>query len=98
VRRAAPRPLTDALRALASDLEPATALAAVQRAWPPVVGPAIAAEASPTGERDGVVTVSCRSAVWAQELDLMSADLVVRLNEALGEEVVRRIRCVATPA
>ena len=57
-----------------------------------------AAEAQPIGERRGVVTIGCRSAVWAQELDLMGADLVARLNAAIGEEVVRSLRCVATGA
>ena len=33
---------------------------------------------------DGVVTVACRSATWAQELDLMSPILLEKLREALG--------------
>jgi predicted nucleic acid-binding Zn ribbon protein len=98
MRRAAPRPLAGAIEALAAGLEPATALGAIQRAWPPVVGEVIAAEARPTSERAGVVTVSCRSAVWAQELDLMAPELVERLNAALGREAIRSLRCVATPA
>ena len=98
MRRVAPRPVASALDALTADLEPATTLGAVQRVWPTVVGAGIAAEARPTAERSGVVTVSCHAAVWAQELDLMGPDLVARLNAALGEEVVRSLRCVATPA
>jgi predicted nucleic acid-binding Zn ribbon protein len=70
----------------------------VQRVWPAVVGDAIALEARPTAERGGVVTVSCRAAVWAQELDLMAPELVDRLNGALGHDAVRALRCVATPA
>ena len=98
MRRTAPRPLAGALDALTAELEPATMLASVQRAWPEVVGAGIAAEATPTAERDGVVTVSCRAAVWAQELDLMGPELVARLNTALGEGAVRSVRCIATPA
>jgi predicted nucleic acid-binding Zn ribbon protein len=56
----------------------------VQACWPAAVGPAIAAEAEPVGERGGVLTVACRSAVWAQELQLLGPDLLGRLNEALG--------------
>jgi predicted nucleic acid-binding Zn ribbon protein len=71
-------------------------LAEVQRAWPAAVGEAIAAQASPTAERGGVVTVSCAASVWAQELDLMGPQIVARLNRALGDdERVRRLRCVA---
>ena len=58
----------------------------------------MAAEASPTSERGGVVTVTCRSAVWAQELDLLGRDLTTRLNAALeegeGAPEVRRLRFV----
>jgi predicted nucleic acid-binding Zn ribbon protein len=97
MRRSAPRPLATAVGALADALEPATVLASIQRAWPAVVGESIAAEARPTAERDGVVTVSCRAAVWAQELDLMGPELVGRLNAALGDGAVRALRCVATP-
>ena len=49
-------------------------------------GPAIAAAARPTAERDGVLTVTCEAAVWAQELELMGCELIERLNAALGGE------------
>jgi predicted nucleic acid-binding Zn ribbon protein len=85
VRRRAPRPLAIALAELADELAPATTLAAVQRAWPGVAGEAIAREAEPVAEREGVVTIACASSVWAQEIELLAGDLVPRLNEALGE-------------
>jgi predicted nucleic acid-binding Zn ribbon protein len=84
VRRLAPRRLGLALTDLTRGLAPATTLAGVQARWPEAAGPAIAEEAEPVSERDGVVTVKCRSAVWAQELDLLGPDLVARLNERLG--------------
>jgi predicted nucleic acid-binding Zn ribbon protein len=59
-------------------------LARVQACWPQAVGAAIAAEAEPVGERGGTLTVSCRSAAWAQELQLLSQDLLARVNESLG--------------
>ena len=65
--------------------EPLTLLAAVQSAWPTAAGAGVAAEAEPVAERDGVVTVACRSATWAQELDLLGPELLGRLNEALSE-------------
>ena len=34
-------------------------------------------------ERAGVLTVACRSSVWAQELTLLAPELVSRLNAAL---------------
>jgi predicted nucleic acid-binding Zn ribbon protein len=95
LRRRAPVPVAGAVEALAQALEPVTPLAAVQRAWPAAVGPAIAAECEPVSERGGVVTVVCRSAVWAQELALMAPDLVDRLNAELGTGGVTELRCRA---
>jgi len=91
--RTAPRPLAAALRGLTSELAPASTLARVQEIWEDVAGAAIAACASPTAERDGVLTVTCVAAVWAQELDLMGDRLVARLNEAIGAERIRELRC-----
>jgi predicted nucleic acid-binding Zn ribbon protein len=78
-------------------LAPATLLAEVQRCWPQAAGEAFAAEAAPVAERGGVVTVACRSAVWAQELDLMSERVVERLNRALGRPAVAGIRAHTRP-
>jgi len=96
VRRHAPRPLSVAVEALTEHLAPATLLADVQRVWEAAAGPAIAREASPLSERDRVVTLLCSSAVWMQEIDLMGPVLVAALNDALGSDRVRGVRCVAT--
>ena len=93
MRRPAPRPLTAALDGLALALAPATTLARVQQVWEPTAGPAIAAAARPTAERDGVLTVTCDAAVWAQELHLMASDLVPALNAAIGAQAIRELRC-----
>jgi predicted nucleic acid-binding Zn ribbon protein len=95
MRRRDPRPAGHAIAALADRLAPLTLLAEVQRVWPRAVGEVIAAQADPTGERDGVLVVTCSSAVWAQELDLMGPELVTKLNELLGAENVRALRCRA---
>jgi predicted nucleic acid-binding Zn ribbon protein len=81
------------LEDLTSALAPATTLARVHKIWELAVGPAIAAAAQPSAEHDGVLTVTCAAAVWAQELDLMSVDLIPRLNTALDGEVVHELRC-----
>jgi predicted nucleic acid-binding Zn ribbon protein len=86
--------MTVALETLRDELAPDTLLASVQRAWPDVVGATIAAEASPTAERGGVVTISCSASVWAQELDLMGQTILPRLNERLGGRRIDRLRCV----
>jgi predicted nucleic acid-binding Zn ribbon protein len=93
VRKAAPRSLAVALEELGSTLAPATTLARVQEVWPDVTGTAIAAAAHPTAERDGVLTVTCEAAVWAQELTLMENDLRAQINAALGAGTIRELRC-----
>jgi predicted nucleic acid-binding Zn ribbon protein len=93
VGRPAPRPLSAALAPLTATLAPASTLARVQELWVAAAGPAIAAAATPVAERDGLLTVSCESSVWAQELDLMASALIVRLNDSLGSPALRELRC-----
>jgi predicted nucleic acid-binding Zn ribbon protein len=97
VRRVGARPIGDAVGRLAADLEPATPLARIQRAWEAALGPALAPHATPLRERDGRLTVYCPDAVWMHELTLMAPELTERLNGVLGGELVRELRCVATP-
>ena len=94
MRRGTPKPLGDSIRALRADVQPETPLAAIQAIWPDAVGSRIAAEARPVREREGTVTVECRAATWAQELDLLHDELLARVNEALGGERVTRLRMV----
>jgi predicted nucleic acid-binding Zn ribbon protein len=95
VRKPAPRSLSVALDGLTATLAPATALARVQEVWELTTGPAIASAARPTAERNGVLTVTCDAAVWAQELHMMAGELVPALNAALGAEAIRELRCRA---
>ncbi|HZE06014.1 MAG TPA: DUF721 domain-containing protein [Solirubrobacteraceae bacterium] len=94
--RRSPRSLQAALTALSDELAPQTVLAEIQRAWASVVGPSIAAQALPTAERAGVLTIACAASVWAQELDLMAPQIIARLNEAVTGGSISRLRCVAT--
>lgn len=84
------RRLGDALAPVRTEAAPATLLAAVQELWPRVAGGAVSAEAEPVAEREGVVTVTCRSATWAQELDLLQPELLERLRTALAERGFER--------
>ena len=102
MRRSAPRPLSLALERVVRRAAPATPLARVQERWAAVAGERVAREAEPVSERDGVVTVACGSAVWAQELELLSSELLERLDGALGRQdgarLVRRLRFVTRSA
>ena len=87
-----------AVARLVAGLQPASLLAEVQRVWPEAVGPALAARATPTAARDGVVHVSCENAVWAQELTLMAGELVLLLEARLPAGTRLELRCTAAPA
>jgi predicted nucleic acid-binding Zn ribbon protein len=91
--RRAPRPLSTALGTLTTGLAPATTLARIQEAWPAAAGATIAAAARPVAEREGVLTLECESSVWANELDLMGAELIGSINARLGRDAVRALRC-----
>lgn len=94
--RHAPRHAGSAIAALADTLAPKTTLAEVQRVWVAAVGETIAREAQPTAERGGVLTVTCSSSVWSQELDLMGPELVAQVNDALGATRISDLRCRAS--
>ena len=93
--RRRPLPLGPALDALADELQPNTALAAVQRIWVDAVGEQLACYAAPTAERGGVLTVSCEDSMWAQEVDLMSPQILSQLNARLADAALTRLRCTA---
>jgi predicted nucleic acid-binding Zn ribbon protein len=95
--RRSPRHLAGAFAGLAEQLAPLTLLGEVQGAWREAVGPMIAERAWPVAERRGVLTVSCESSVWAQELDLMSEPICARLKGRLDRGEIVKLRCVATP-
>ncbi|HEX4564077.1 MAG TPA: DUF721 domain-containing protein [Solirubrobacteraceae bacterium] len=89
----APRSLASALEDLAADLAPASVLGRVQTVWERATGATIAASASPVAEREGVLTVLCESSVWAQELEMLSPDVIESLNSALRCEAIVKLRC-----
>ena len=95
--RFAPRRAGGAVGQLLRGLQPASPLAEVQRVWPVAVGPALAARAVPTAAHEGVVSVTCESAVWAHELTLMAGELIGKLDAELGPGTVRELRCGAAP-
>ena len=93
-----PRSIAAAVRSVQEETAPQTLLAAVQAAWPRAVGPPIAAAGDPVAERDGVITIACRSATWAAELDLLQDELLARVNGLLGERRADGLRFTADAA
>jgi predicted nucleic acid-binding Zn ribbon protein len=98
MRRRAPRSLAFALERVTATLEPATIIARVQGCWVGAVGDATAAVAQPVAESNGVVTITCESSLWANELTMMETDLLERVNASIGDRSVTRLRFEARDA
>jgi hypothetical protein len=59
--------------------------------WPKIVGPAVAKAAYPAQFRTGTLFIDVADSVWMQELKFQEGELIGRVNEALGEALVRRL-------
>jgi predicted nucleic acid-binding Zn ribbon protein len=88
-----PRPVGESLDRVARSmgLPPASTTARLVRAWPDVVGEAVAAHTRPRWLRDGVLSLTVDDPVWAASLRWLEADLVARVTEVTGPGVVERI-------
>ncbi len=64
---------------------------AIWQVWDEVVGPQVARRARPTAIRDGVLTVTVASGPWLQQLTFLKGEIITRLNEKTGEDLVREI-------
>ena len=59
--------------------------------WDAVVGADVAAHCRPETFEDGVLTVRADSTAWATQVRLLTAGLLRRLAEEVGEGTVQRI-------
>ncbi len=90
-----PQPIGDAVAEELGRFGPVGAIADVVAAWPEAVGPAIAANAWPARSgRDGTLTVTTSSSVWAFELTRLEQDVRARLTERLAGNAPSRLRFV----
>jgi hypothetical protein len=63
----------------------------VWQAWDEVVGRTISRNAQPVRLDGTRLVVTVRSSTWLQELSLLQRELIARLNEWMGREVVREL-------
>lgn len=62
--------------------------------WTSALGAQIASRATPVRLVRGELVIAVAEAVWRQELALLAPRIVERLNQALGRDVVQRVRLV----
>ncbi|MGE5572485.1 MAG: DUF721 domain-containing protein [Bacteroidota bacterium] len=60
--------------------------------WPEVVGKAAASASRAMQCKDGVLFVWVRNSVWANELSLLKADIIKKLNRCLGRGTIVDVR------
>lgn len=66
--------------------------------WPTVVGEQIAAHASPTSLREGVLTISAESTAWATQLRMVQSQVLAKIAAAVGDGVVTSLKIVGPVA
>lgn len=60
-------------------------------AWEKAVGPQIASQTQPLKIQDGKLIVKVESSTWKNELVFLKQELIGKLNQSVGEEVVADI-------
>lgn len=69
----------------------------LMEAWVGIVGPGLASATAPRRLSQGTLTIGCSGPV-AMELQHLSTELIGRINQYLGSQVVRRLRLLQTAA
>lgn len=60
--------------------------------WAQVVGEDIAEHAEPTTLEDGILSIAAESTAWATQLRMMQAQILAKINAAVGQGVVKSLR------
>ena len=95
-----PQPLSAATRELARARGWSLRVAegAVFAQWRSVVGEQIAAHATPTVLRDGVLSVSAESTAWATQLRMVQPQLLAKIAATVGDGVVTALKITGPAA
>ena len=60
--------------------------------WKKVVGPVIAENAQPAAFKGKILILHVSSATWIQQLRFLKKDMISKINDALGKEMVSEIK------
>jgi len=72
--------------------DPDLELTTVFTIWNNVVGEAVANNSKPAGFKGKVLIVHVSSSAWMQELQYYKKDMITKINDALGKELVEDIK------
>ena len=67
-------------------------LVEIWKLWDEVVGRVVAENAQPEAFKGKLLLVRVGSSPWAHQLRFMQADIIAKVNEALGKNLVEEIR------
>ena len=62
--------------------------------WPDVAGTRLAKHSRAVGFHEGTLTVEVEGSAWMHELGFLKQELVRKVNQHLGSDVVREVRLV----
>jgi predicted nucleic acid-binding Zn ribbon protein len=65
--------------------------------WPSIVGDVIARMSGVDRIADGVLYVHCATPVWAHTLSLRQKDILAKIAQRIGPDVIRGIRFSSLP-
>lgn len=66
-------------------------LTQIWNVWDRAVGPVIAENARPTGFKGKILLVYANSSPWVHQLQFLKEDIIQKLNNEVGEELVTDI-------
>ena len=81
-------------RFLATPREGHFAIVRLVKAWPEIVGEAIARRTEIVSLKFHTALVKVSGAMWIQELNLMKSQILARVTERIGDDAVRDLRFV----
>lgn len=97
IRRRAPRSINTSIEKLVQQVRPNSALTNVQAVWEEIVGPQIHSVTKLIRVRNGELLVQCESSLWANEISLLSAQIILKINRFIPtNESIQKIRCTIT--
>lgn len=59
--------------------------------WKGVVGESLGKHTHPLRVKDGRIVIAVEDPIWKQEVGLLSREIIRKLNEGMGREVIRDI-------